>query len=494
MLVRGYKVRSRPATAVWAGALVALALLSLGLVHFESGRSARARISSRPLRPLLLVDLVANREARGGKPLAELEAWRAAAAAIGREVEEFEGERLIDVDPDRHAVWVLPAQDRLSDYDWDALDAYLARGGGTVLTGGTGLLSEDEREPSVLERLFPGERFAGSASGATSLRVVGRSALVAGFAAGAELGFSKRAGGIMTVSPGALAWREADAGAAALPGRHRGAPVAWLGFSIARLESSEDAARVARNALRFAAREPLLDLRPWPDGRPCAVLVDSGLGHDSADELCRADTANPADSAIDGLVRGGCRFAATAAGDRVLPEVLERPSGTIVAIPEPRPLRDAQGAALLRELLAGYELAERMGSVFSLRTEAGFRAAEGREALFASVGHELGARRAWFARPEELADWWLARVQVEARLEPVAPDTVRVVFTNRGPSTARGVTARIYVPSGSDTPRVEAARVFARRALLRLSVDHSFVELVARPLDPGTEVSYTLRF
>ena len=135
-----------------------------------------------------------------------------------------------------------------------------------------------------------------------------------------------------------------------------------------------------------------------------------------------------------------------------------------------------------------------MGSVFSLRTEAGWRAAEGREALFASVGHELGARRAWFARPDELADWWLAREQVEARLEPVAPDTVRVVFTNRGAAAARGVTARIYVPGGSDTPRVAAGRVFARRALLRLSVDHSFVELVARPLDPGTEVSYTLRF
>ncbi|MEX2207341.1 MAG: hypothetical protein WEF50_14020 [Myxococcota bacterium] len=487
-------MRSRPATVVWAGALVALAVLSLGLVHFESGRIARARIAAQPLRPLLLVDLVANREARGGKPLAELETWRAAAAAVGREVEVFAGESLIDVDPDCHAVWVLPAQDRLSDYDWDALDVYLARGGGALLTGGTGLFSEDEREPSVLERLFPGERFAGSASGAKALRVVGRSALVAGFAAGAELALAKRTAGIATSSPGALAWRGADAGSAVLPGRHRGAPVAWLGFSIAQLDDPDDAARIARNALHFAARQPLLDLRPWPDGRPCAVLVDSGIGHDSADELCRADTANPADAAIDGLLRGGCRFAATAVGERVLPEVLARPSGTIVAIPEPRPRRDAQGAALLRELLSGYEQAERMGSVFSLRTEASWRAAEGREALFASVGKELGARRAWFARPDELTDWWLTREQVDARLETVAPDTVRVVFTNRGASQARGVTARIYVPGGSDTPRVEAARLFARRALLRLSVDHSFVELVARPLDPGTEVSYTLRF
>ncbi len=473
---------------------MSLALVSLGLVHHESSRSARARVAALPPRPLLVVDLVAYREARGGKPLAELETWRAAAASIGREVELFDGERLIDVDPARYAVWVLPAQDRLSDYDWAALDGYLARDGGAVLTGGTGLLSEDEREPSVLERLFPGERFAGPAADADGLRVVGRNVLVAGFAAGAELMFEKREGGIATASPGALAWRRAEPGSALLPGLHRGAPVAWLGFSVAQLDDSGAAGRVARNALRFAAREPLLDLRPWPDGRPCAVLVDGGRGHDSREAQCRADSANPADAVLDDLVRGGCRFATTAAGERVLPQVIARAGGAFVAIPEPRPRRDAQGAALLRELLAGYELAERMGSVFSLRSEASWRAAEGHEALFASVGQELGARRAWFARPDELASWWLAREQVEARLEPVASDTVRVVFTNRGTTAARGVTARIYVPGGSDTPRIEAARFFARRALLRLSVDHSFVELVARPLDPGTEVSYTLRF
>jgi len=494
MRVRGYKVRSTPAALVWAGALVALTVLSLGLVHHESGRSARARVAAKPLRPLLLVDLAANRGARGGRPLDELETWRAAAASIGREVEVFEGERLIDVDPARYAVWVLPAQDRLSDYDWDALDAYLARDGGAVLTGRTGLLSEDERERSVLERLFPGERFAGPDAGIESLRVVGRSPLVAGFAAGAELAFTKRKGGVASTSSGALTWGGADASSAAVPGLHRGAPVVWLGFSIAQLQEPEDAGRVARNALRFAAREPLLDLRPWPDGRPCAVLVDGGRGHETENDVCRTDSSDPAASALDALVRGGCHFATTAAGARVLPELIARPGGPIVAIPEPHPRRDAQGAALLRELLAGYEQAERMGSVFSLRSEASWRAAEGRDTLFASVRHEIGSRRAWFARPDELADWWVARTLVDARLEPVAPDSVRIVFTNRGSSVAIGLTARVYVPSGVNTPRVEASRVFARRALLRLSVDHDWVELVARPLDPGTEVSYTLRF
>lgn len=398
--------------------------------------------------------------------------------------------------PKRYAVWVLPEQDRLSDADWLALDGYLATEGGLVLTGATGRHDEvgGERRRSALAHLFPGEIFAKPGSEATDLRVVGRSPLVAGLEPGAEIAFEKRGQALSTASSGALGWRSKTAGSAALHGRHRGAPVAWLGFSIGRLVDPGVAGRVAANALHFAAREPLLDLRPWPDGRPCAVLVDGNGAPDSSGELCRAEEGEVGGSALDRLVRGGCRFATTGAGERVLPEVLAHSAGAFVAIPEPRPRRDAQGAGLMRELLAGYELAERMGSVFSLRSDAIWRAAEGREALFASVGQELGARGAWFARPDELADWWLARSQVDARIEPLSQDSVRIVLTNRGATAVRGVTARIYVPVGAITPRVEATRLFERRALLRLASDHDWVELVARPLDPGTEVSYTLRF
>ncbi len=472
MAVRGYRVRTSPASLGWAGALVAFALLSLGLVHHESARSARARVASLPLRPVLLVDLEANRDARGGKPLAELETWRAAVRSLGREVEVFEGASLIDVDPARYAVWVLPAQGRLSDYDWSALDAYLARDGGAVLTGETGMVGDSESEPSVLGHLFPGERFGDPGRDASRLRVVGRSPLVAGFLPGAELAFSKRDGGFATASPGPLAWRGTAAGSALLPGRHRGAPIAWLGFSIAELDDPDDAGRVARNALRFAGREPLLDLRPWPDGRPCAVLVDGDAAN--GDSTVRLAQAGPESGA--------------------LPEVVGEGTGARVTIPEPRPNSEARGAALLRDLLDGYEQAERMGSVFSLRSERSWRAANGREALFASVGEELALRGAWFARPDQLAEWWLARTQVDAELERLAPDTVRVVFRNRGTSTARGVTARVYVPAGANSPRLVSGPVFTRRPQLRLATDHAWIEVIARPLDPGAEVSYILRF
>lgn len=492
----GYRSRSSPAALVWAGGLLAFAMLTLGLVHHESARRARERSAAVPMRPVVVIDLPANRAARGDAALPEIDTWRAAAAALGRPVEVFEGESLWDLAPEQYAVWVLPSQARLSEDDWLALDSYLAGDGGAVLTGTTGLQAEDglEAERSTLVRLFPGERFADPGSTATLLRVVGRSPLVAGLEPGQQVELRAGDGALATVSPGSLDWRRDAGGGATLHGRHRGAPVAWLGFSVADVVDPQSAERIAGNALRFAAREPLLDLRPWPDGRPCAVLVDGGAAADSSGDLCQATLAHPDDPDLDRLVRGGCRFATTAASDHVLPEVLARGGATLVAIPEPRPRREAQGAALLRELLAGYELAERMGSVFSLRSDASWRAAEGREALFASVGQELGARGAWFARPDELAEWWLARVHVDAQLETLAPDGVRVTFANHGETGALGLTARIYVPDGADTPRLESGPFFARRPLLRLATDRTWIELVARPLDPGSEVSYTIRF
>ncbi len=491
-----YRVRTSPAAFVWAGAILLFALVSLGVVDNQSARHARARLALQPRRPVVVVDLAGNREARGDRRQAEIEAWREAGASLDRSVELFDGTSLAELDPGRFAVWILPGQERLSDADWVALDAYLAGNGGLILTGAVGRYSETGTRPtrSVLERLFPGERFARPEAASRQLQVVGRSPLVAGLVPGAELVLAEPARVLAAASPGALEFRGTRSGSGALFGRHRSARIAWLGFSIGQLTDGDVAQRVAGNALRFASRAPSLDLRPWPDGRPCAVLVGASTGTDLPTDPCRVDTNEIPTGGLEELISGGCRFATTAAGARALPDILAHAGAPFVSIPEPRPHGDAEGSALLRELLSGYERAERMGSVFSLRARIHRPEAKGREALLESLGQELALRGAWFARPDELADWWLARDQVGARIEPLASDRVRVVFENRGAVTARGVTARVYIPGGAVAPRIETRRLFARRALLRLASDHSWIELVARPLDPGTEVSYIIRF
>jgi hypothetical protein len=486
----GFETRSRPVALLWAAAVLAVGVATLGIVHHASMRRVRERASAEPQRPLVVIDLARNRGVAGTDSHADSDAWRAAAAALGREIETFSGASLSDIPATRFAAWILPEQVELDDADFAALDSYLQLGGGAVLAGRTGRKSSGR---DTLSRLFPGKLFAERAAGPTQLRVAGRGPLVAGLDAGEEIPVANAAHALTASALGALAWRDGG-GAAALHAVYRGAPVAWLGISPERIEDGPKARMLAENSLRYALREPLLDLRAWPGGRPCAVLVDGAMGPDSSTSGCQIASATSESDALRALAHAGCRFASVPPDGRALPELVDVDGSPLVAIPEGRAQASARGSALLRELLAGYERAERIGGVYSLRADAGWRAASGREALFARVREELRERGAWFAKPDELADWWRARSHVHADLALLAGDRVRLTFTNAGSSEARGVTARVYLPDGAGAVRLESGPSLRAAPLLRVSADHAWLEVVERSLDPDSEVSYTIRF
>ena len=488
MLGAGFEARSRPIALLWVAAVLALGVATLGIVHHASLSRVRERASAEPPRPLALIDLARNRGARESDSSNDV--WRAAAAALGRKIETFSGASLSEIPATRFAAWILPEQVELDDADFAALDSYLQLGGGAVLSGRTGRKSPGR---GALVRLFPGQRFSERAAGATRLRVTGRGPLVAGLEAGEEIALADGAHALAAGTGGALAWLD-DGGGAGLHATYRGAPVAWLGFSPERIGDAEKARMLAENSLRYALREPLLDLRAWPDGRPCAVLVDGVTGPDASSSACQIDAATSESEALRALAHTGCRFASVPPDGRAVPELLDVDGSPLVAIPEGRAQASARGSELMRELLAGYERAERIGGVYSLRSDASWRAASGREALFARVREELRERRAWFARPDELADWWRTRSKVHADLVVLAPDRVRLTFSNTGSGVARGVTARVYLPDGAGAARLESGPLLRAAPLLRVSADHAWLEVVERSLDPGGEVSYTIRF
>ena len=47
---------------------------------------------------------------------------------------------------------------------------------------------------------------------------------------------------------------------------------------------------------------------------------------------------------------------------------------------------------------------------------------------------------------------------------------------------------------GADTARVESSPSLRAAPLVRISADHTWIEVVERSLDPGAEVTYTIRF
>jgi len=492
MRVAGTQGRSRSASWVWILAALAVAATSVGIVHHASLSRVRKRAAAEPVRPIAWVEIDRNHSGKAKGDSAERsDAWRAAAAALGRNVEVVSVSGLGEIPARSFSAWLLVDETLLDDADFAALDSYLSLGGGAILAGRSGEKAGAGR--AALERLFPGHRFAEVGAGAGRLRVTGTSPLVAGLPTGTELDVDAVSHALAASSGDALVWG-GHAGGAALHLIYRGGAVAWLGVSPAQLSESPQARVLAENALSWALREPVLDLRAWPEGRPCAVLIERTSHSDSKQPKCRLESGRTDPELLRGLANAGCRYASVPPEDRALPALYEVDGAPLVAIPEGRADASAQGSALMRELLAGYDRAEKLGGVYSLRADPGWRAAAGRQQLYTRVSHELRERGAGFAEPDELAEWWSARSAVHAELAVLARDRVRVRFTNPGSAEATGVTARVYLPGGADTARVEKAPRFRAAPRLRIAADHAWIEVIAPSLDPGAEVSYTIRF
>jgi hypothetical protein len=237
-------------------ACVLVGTCTLGVVALERAADpVHAPIRSTPLVALI--------ELAGGTAGDTLAFWERSAHAAGLRAERVAAARLADVSPDRFGVWVLAQQPDLTDADWAALDAFALRGGGVVLAdpAQAGAADAMSREPLTLRRLFPGHRFELRADAPDALRVAARGVVSAGLAAGERLALLPERTGphLATTSGGALVWGADEAAGAVLAGLHRGAPAVWLGCPLDWLESPEQASRLAVNALRFAAREALIE-------------------------------------------------------------------------------------------------------------------------------------------------------------------------------------------------------------------------------------------
>jgi hypothetical protein len=243
--------------------------------------------------------------------------------------------------------------------------------------------------------------------------------------------------------------------------------VAWLGFGPQRVRDRARGERLARNALRYASSQPAAEVRPWPDGRQAAALLASG--------------PEPAHAGL-------------AVGDtgRAAPRLLDSDGVPRIELPQPSTLVAGllDTTAALKHLLRDYERIERVGGLYSVALPD----SDGRAELLELLKGELPQDRVWFARPEELASWWLRRARVEVALEQQGDHRVEVRLRNGGPTRARGVTVRVYLPPGAYTPKAGRGERFGARPRLRMAADRSWVDLIVADLAPRAAVAYLLSY
>jgi hypothetical protein len=191
----------------------------------------------------------------------DLAAWQRSAHEAGLIPEVVSPSQLASLPPERFRVWLVAGPGALDDAGWVALDGFALRGGGIVFAALSQPLEPDAaaRDAQALRRLFPGDRFELRQGAAGALSTGGRAPLAAGLA-GEPIALARAGARLATRSGGALIWGSDPLAGAALAGLYHGAPAVWIGCPLDWIADPASAARLAANALRHAAREPLVDV------------------------------------------------------------------------------------------------------------------------------------------------------------------------------------------------------------------------------------------
>lgn len=441
---------------------IALAILVIGGSLLAIGyveRTYGARYSAIPERPerIALVDLVVNREARRGPPPG-LERWRDAGRELGFEIEALLVASLADLDPERYGAIVLPEQERLDDPEWERAIGLARAGAGLIFTGHPGLQRGDgrRRDGMLLASLLPGGHFRRLARPATALRVEVRGPLVAGFAPGERLALAA-ARAALASGPGTLDWETGD-GAPAAGALRRGtvedAPFVWMSPGAAEFADEEQARKLLQNLLRWAAREPVAELRPWPAGASAAVLIGA-----------EADV-------LEGLARVGFRH----------------PTRPGVA------LDIADTDVLLGRLLAEFAAVETRAGLYAALDSDPWLERSDRVRLEEILLRELESRHVWIARGSAIVDWWASRSRVAVVLERPRSGFAELTVTNRGDEPIANATARVYLPPPARPPTEVESSSFLTRPLLRVASHRGWIDLVTPELDAGETLTYSFAF
>jgi hypothetical protein len=227
-----------------------------------------------------------------------LAAWQRSAHEAGLRPEAVSLAELAMLPPERFRVWLVAEPGALGDAEWAALDGFALRGGGVVFAALQGERSPEPaaREAHALRRMFPGDRFELRGEAPGGLSTEGRTALASGLA-GEPIALAGAGPHLATRTGGALLWGSDPGAGAALAGLYHGAPVAWIGCPLEWIEQPDLALRLAGNALRYAAREPLVDVIDGSAGARAGREIRSQQSEPREGEfrvLARNEAARPA--------------------------------------------------------------------------------------------------------------------------------------------------------------------------------------------------------
>lgn len=377
-----------------------------------------------------------------------LRAWR---TATGR---QRDVRALRELDADAARVVALTDGRALRPDEVRALRAFVESGGGAILTGAVGVRDGDGgwRGWGLMEELLGARPIPVDRESSRSLVANARGPLTAALATTARVPLHAEPGAPALETPAAeLRWQ--GGGAASGASRRlswRRGRVVWLGAGPERSDENtaeqlfvgDDMTRLLDAAIAWVAREPFVEVLPWPQRAALGALIVWG---DEAPEVQPAALAG-ASSAAERR--------------RVLDEQIARA---------------ALGARLFR-----LELPEGFGSQAERRL------------LLEHSTRRLHQEDAWFAARGEIARWRRLQTGVVASIRRVGPRRHLIAVTNRNDERVEGAALRVHL--NDDVREARLGRTTLQQQEPRFSHDRAAgrLDLALPPLDPGATQSFTL--
>jgi len=333
------------------------------------------------------------------------------------------------------------------------LGRFLTSGGGVLLTGPVGVRDARGRWRGygLMQDLLRVSRVSPlSADGSGYVTPGRRGPLVADLEPGRRIAMIPQSGAPALANPDAeLLWSEAKASGPAGASRRievgRGRLV-WLaaGPERAVAEHSREllhggpSSRVLEAAVAWLAREPRLEVLPWPEGAPMAAV-------------------RPKNAAI---------------------------GAEAASMPLPRRARDAIDAVVAR--------ADRRASLLDLGQLARGFPDLPVQTVHAYAGDALRARGAWFAGPGGYARWRRGRRALDVGLHRAGPQRQLLEVSNRGGETIENAVVRVYLNAPALSAVVGRTTLQQGEPKARFQFGNGIVDVRLPPMRAGEHLAYTL--
>ena len=134
-----------------------------------------------------------------------------------------------------------------------------------------------------------------------------------------------------------------------------------------------------------------------------------------------------------------------------------------------------------------------LGGVYTVLMNSYLLGSQKYQPVLLELIRNIKERHLWFATAADIAQWWIARHNIEVDLEQIGPKRFQLGMTNRGSTDADGFSVRIYLPFQPSNFEVRPALLQLHPATARRVPGEDAIDVLFPRLSAETYYSFMIQ-